>query len=125
MPLIGKKSSLRQQTVNKVMLSQFSELQQQTSSVGRMKIPMSKLTDKNEIQSNLDFEEKRPAIEGRKFSNAVVRFSEELPYLNYYSSFSNLYASLNYFHTYLKHQFFSEPFLHFLQYFPFFLLQLT
>ena len=62
--------------VNRAMQSRWVELQQQSSSVGRVKTMMSALQDGNQILNYLDLDEKKPAIDRLMVSNEKLR--EEL-----------------------------------------------
>ena len=59
--------------VNRAMLSRWIELQQQSSSVGRVKILMSALQDENQILNYLDLDEKKRAIDKLMVSNEKLR----------------------------------------------------
>ena len=60
-------------TVNKEMQSRLVELQQQSSSIGRVKILMSALQDENQILNYLDLDKKKRAIDERMISNEKFR----------------------------------------------------
>ena len=60
-------------TVNKEMQSRLAELQQQSSSVGRVQMLMSALQDENQILNYLDFDEKKRAIDRLMDSNKKLR----------------------------------------------------
>ena len=60
-------------TVNKEMQSRLAELQQQSSSVGRVQMLMSALQDENQILNYLDLEEKKRAIDERIAHNEKLR----------------------------------------------------
>ena len=60
-------------TVNKEMQSQLAELQQQSSSVGRVQMLMSALQDENQILNYLDLDEKKRAIDRLMDSNKKLR----------------------------------------------------
>ena len=60
-------------TVNKEMPSRLVELQQQNSSIGRVKILMSALQDENQILNYLDLDEKKRAIDRLMVSNEKLR----------------------------------------------------
>ena len=60
-------------TVNKEIQSQLVELQQQSSSIGRVKILMSALQDENQILNYLDLDEKKRAIDKLVVSNEKLR----------------------------------------------------
>ena len=60
-------------TVNKEMQSRLAELQQQSSTIGRVKILMSALQDENQILNYLDLDEKKRAIEKLMVSNEKLR----------------------------------------------------
>ena len=59
--------------VNKEMQSRLVELQQQSSSIGRVKILMSALQDENQILNYLDLDEKKRAIDKLMVSNENLR----------------------------------------------------
>ena len=60
-------------TVNKEMQSRLAELQQQSSSVGRVQMLMSALQDENQILNYLDLDEKKRAIDRLMDSNKKLR----------------------------------------------------
>ena len=60
-------------TVNKEMQSRLAELQQQSSSVGRVQMLMSALQDENQILNYLDLVEKKRAIDRLMDSNKKLR----------------------------------------------------
>ena len=60
-------------TVNKEMQSRSVELQQQTSSVGRVQMLMPALQDENQILNYLDLDEKKRAIDRLMDSNEKLR----------------------------------------------------
>ena len=60
-------------TVNKEMQSRLVELQQQSSSVGRVQMLMSALQDENQILNYLDLDEKKRAIDRLMDSNKKLR----------------------------------------------------
>ena len=60
-------------TVNKEMQSRLAELQQQSSSVGRVQMLMSALQDENQILNYLDLDEKERAIDKLMDSNKKLR----------------------------------------------------
>ena len=60
-------------TVNKEMQSRLAELQQQSSSVGRVQMRMSALQDENQILNYLDLDEKKRAIDRLMDSNKKLR----------------------------------------------------
>ena len=60
-------------TVNKEMQSRLAELQQQSSSVGRVQMLMSALQDENQILNYLDLDEKKRAIDRLMDSNKNLR----------------------------------------------------
>ena len=60
-------------TVNKEMQSRLAELQQQSSTIGRVKILMSALQDENQILNYLDPDEKKRAIDKLMVSNEKLR----------------------------------------------------
>ena len=60
-------------TVNKEMQSRLAELQQQSSSVGRVRMLMSALQDENQILNYLDLDEKKRAIDRLMDSNKKLR----------------------------------------------------
>ena len=60
-------------TVNKEMQSRLVELQQQSSSVGRVRMLMSALQDENQILNYLDLDEKKRAIDRLMDSNEKLR----------------------------------------------------
>ena len=60
-------------TVNKEMQSRLAELQQQSSSVGRVQKLMSALQDENQILNYLDLDEKKRAIDRLMDSNKKLR----------------------------------------------------
>ena len=60
-------------TVNKEMQSRLAELQQQSSTTGRVKILMSALQDENQILNYLDLDEKKRAIDKLMVSNEKLR----------------------------------------------------
>ena len=55
------------------MRTHFGELQQQNLSIGRVKILLSARQDENEIQTYLDLEEKRRAVDKSIVSNEKLR----------------------------------------------------
>ena len=59
--------------VNRAMQSRWVELQQQSSSVGRVKTLMSALQDGNQILNYLDLDEKKRAIDRLMVSNEKLR----------------------------------------------------
>ena len=59
--------------VSKEIRSQFVELQHQNSSIGKVKLLMSGLQDKNHILNYLDIEEKKRAFDERIFSKEKLR----------------------------------------------------
>ena len=60
-------------TVNKEIQSQLVELQQQSASIGKVKILMSALQDENQILNYLDLDEKKRAIDKLIVSNEMLR----------------------------------------------------
>ena len=60
-------------TVNKETQSRLVELQQQSSSIGRVKILMSALQDENQILNYLDLDEKKRSIDKLMLSNEKLR----------------------------------------------------
>ena len=60
-------------TVNKEMQSRLAELQQQSSTIGRVKILMSALQDENQILNCLELDEKKHAIDKLMVSNEKLR----------------------------------------------------
>ena len=60
-------------TVNKEIQSRLLELQQQSSSIGWVKILMSALQDENQILNYLDHDEKKRAIDKLRVSNEKLR----------------------------------------------------
>ena len=60
-------------TVNKEIQSRLVGLQQQSSSIGRVKILMSALQDENQILNYLDLDEKKRAIDKLMVSNEKLR----------------------------------------------------
>ena len=60
-------------TVNKEIQSRLVGLQQQSSSIGRVKILMSALQDENQILNYLDLDEKKRAIDKLMVSNETLR----------------------------------------------------
>ena len=60
-------------TVNKEMQSRLAQLQQQSSSVGRVQMLMSALQDENQILNYLDLDEKKRAIDRLMDSNKKLR----------------------------------------------------
>ena len=59
--------------VNKAMKSRLVELQQRSSSIGRVKILMSALQDENQILNYLDLDERKRAIDELMVSNETLR----------------------------------------------------
>ena len=57
----------------KAMQSQFVELQRQNSNIGKVKILMSALQDRNQILNYLDLDEKKRAIDKLMVSNQKLR----------------------------------------------------
>ena len=59
--------------MNKAIQRRFVELQQQKSSIGRVKILKSPLRNEKLIQNYLDLEEKKQGVDGRMVSNEKLR----------------------------------------------------
>ena len=59
--------------VNKAKQSRLVDLQQQNSSIAKVKILMSVLQDENQILHYLDLEEKKRAVDERMISNETLR----------------------------------------------------